>query len=251
MEKMSKEKVLQTFRKSGESVWDHVNITRKFGSLKTEKWGGGLNTFAQYSITYDRPEVFASFLLMKNPAPCCECFSSLIDQYMMNLIIMWLQGALLFVPTCSKCLKPALYLVNIELHLEAKEPDIFLIKTLQLCGQKCLLMTERREKMRLVWADRNAIIAAIVNRKLSECTACWTLRKMSSNSRGLRRVPLLWAENRMRGCWHRVVKSELKMFTLICRIPVSSEDWSGWTAATWVHVSNFKIILNTCNIRNP
>lgn len=57
----------------------------------------------------------------------------------MNLIIMWLQGALLYVPTCSKLLKPALYLVNIEEHLEAKEPDIFLIKTLQFCGQKCLL----------------------------------------------------------------------------------------------------------------
>lgn len=56
----------------------------------------------------------------------------------MNLIIMWLQGALSFVPTCSKTLKPALYLINTELHLEAKEPDIFLIKTLQFCGQKCL-----------------------------------------------------------------------------------------------------------------
>lgn len=56
----------------------------------------------------------------------------------MNLIIMWLQGALSFVPTCSKTLKPALYLINTELHLEAKEPDIFLIKTLHFCGQKCL-----------------------------------------------------------------------------------------------------------------
>lgn len=107
---------------------------KKVWLIENRKMRRGLNTFAQYSITYDRPEVFASFLLMKNPVPCCECFSSLIDQYMMNLIIMWLQGALSFVPTCSKRLKPALYLVNIELHLEAKEPDIFLIKTLQFCG---------------------------------------------------------------------------------------------------------------------
>lgn len=65
----------------------------------------------------------------------------------MNLIIMWLQGALSFVPTCSKRLKPAQYLVNIELHLEAKEPDIFLIKTLQFCGQKCYNSRHSEQKI--------------------------------------------------------------------------------------------------------